>query len=158
LVELAATNSSMQVDVSTESVGGVDVTTISASTAGLLPAESPGSQVVVQYALDSETALIGFGDRFVERSLGLEPGHSLADADRYETAIGRFGGDDNAGAFFLDMVALREALETNFAALDTSDVYDTQVKPNVEPLDYFAGVTRVDGDAVVSRYGLVLRP
>jgi hypothetical protein len=159
LAELAtAADPSVKVVVSTETVDGVEVTTISASPDGLTGGGLQVSEVVVQYAMDGETAIIGFGDRFVGRALAMEAGHSLADADRYRSAITRFGGDDNAGAFFLDLVALREALEANFAALDTSGVYDAQIKPNVEPLDYFAGVTRVDGEAVVSRYGLVLRP
>jgi hypothetical protein len=158
LVELAAMDPSTQVEVSTESVGGVEVTTISASTASMMPGDVPVSEVVVQYALDGETAIIGFGDRFVGRVVGIEAGQSLADTDRYGAAIERFGGDDNAGAFFLDLVALREALETAFGSLDTTGMYEAEVKPNVEPLDYFAGVTRVEGDAVVSRYGLVLRP
>jgi hypothetical protein len=158
LVELAATDPSMQVEVSTESVSGVEVTTISVSAAAMVPGSLPVSEVMVQYALDGETAIIGFGDRFVGRALGMADGQSLADADRYTDAIDRFGGPDNAGAFFLDLVALREVLEAELGALDTSGMYEGQIKRNVEPLDYFAGVTRVEGDAVVARYGLVLRP
>jgi hypothetical protein len=149
---------STQVRVSTETVGGVEVTTVSVSMGGSMPGSLPVSEVMVQYALDGETAIIGFGDRFVGRALALEDGESLAEADRYAAAIDRFGGPDNAGAFFLDLAALREVLVAQFGALDTSGVYEAQVKPYVEPLDYFAGVTRVEGDAVVARYGLVLRP
>jgi hypothetical protein len=157
LVELAAMDPSTQVVVSTTSIGGAQVTTIRVST-DMMGGGLPVSEVVVQYALDDETALIGFGDRFVERALGMGDGQSLADADRYADAIDRFGGSDNAGAIFLDLVALRETLEAELGALDTSGVYEAQVKPYVEPLDYFAGVTRVEGDSVVARYGLVLRP
>ena len=35
--------------------------------------------------------------------------------------------------------------------------YATEIQPNLEPLDYLAGVTRVEDGAVVTRYGLVLR-
>ncbi|HYN63684.1 MAG TPA: DUF3352 domain-containing protein, partial [Candidatus Limnocylindrales bacterium] len=158
LVELAAMDPSTQVEVSTADVNGVEVTTIRVSTDATISGSLPVSKVVVQYALDGETAVIGFGDRFVGRALAIEAGQSLADTDRYAVAIDRFGGDDNAGAFFLDLVALREALETAVGDLDTSGVYEAQIKPNVEPLDYFAGVTRVEGAALISRYGLVLRP
>jgi hypothetical protein len=154
LVELAALDPSTQVDVSSESVGGVDVTSISVAvnSMGMLPV----SDVVVQYALDGDTAIIGFGDRFVGRVLAAGDGQSLAETERYQSAIARFGGDDNAGAFFLDLVALREAIEG--AATDPlAPEYDTEVRPNLLPLDYVAGVTRVEGDAVVARYGLVLR-
>jgi hypothetical protein len=158
LVELAAMDPSAQVEVSTADVDGVEVTTISMSTEAMGTDTMPITDVVVQYALDGEKAIIGFGDRFVGRALAVEDGQSLADADRYAAAIDRFGGDDNAGAFYLDLVALREALETAVGDLDTSGVYAAEIKPNVESLDFFAGVTRVEGDAVVARYGLVLRP
>jgi hypothetical protein len=158
LVDLAGMDPSTQVEVSTETVEGAEVTTISVSADALTGAGLQVDKVVVQYALDSETALIGFGDRFVGRALAVEDGQSLADADRYSDAIERFGGHDNAGAFFLDLFALREALEAQFGALDTTGTYTAEVKPNVEPLDYLAGVTRVEGNAVVARYGLVLRP
>jgi hypothetical protein len=36
--------------------------------------------------------------------------------------------------------------------------YETEVRPNLLPLDYLAGVTRVEGDAVISSFGLVLTP
>lgn len=153
LVELAAMDPSTQVTISTEMVGEVEVTTITAfvGSAGMVPLDV----VVVQYALDGETAVIGFGDRFVGRVLGAAEGESLADSDRFQSAIGRFGGSDNAGAFFLDLVALREAIEG--AIPDPIPGYESDVRPNLMPLDYIAGVTHVEGEAVVSRYGLVLR-
>jgi hypothetical protein len=158
LVELAAMDPSTQVDVSTESLGDVEVTTISVSVDA--PAEAamlPVSEVIVQYALEGEVAVIGFGDRFVGRVLEIAPGASLADTDRFRGAIDRFGGADNAGAFFLDLVALREAIEAAIPA-PLPPEYESEVRPNLDPLDYLAGVTRVEGDAVVSRFGMVVRP
>jgi hypothetical protein len=154
LVELAALDPSTQVEVSSESVGDVEVTTITvaADTMGMVPIDG----VAVQYALDGDTALIGFGDRFVGRALDARDGQSLADSERYQSALARFGGADNAGAFFLDLVALRETIE-GVATDPLAPEYDSEVRPNLLPLDYIAGVTRVEGDAVVSRYGLVLR-
>jgi hypothetical protein len=35
--------------------------------------------------------------------------------------------------------------------------YAGLIKPNVEPLDYLVNVTRVEGNVVVTRGGLVLR-
>ena len=156
LVELAAMDPSAQVEVSTEDIGGVEVTSISVatdSTGGLMPV----TEFVVQYALDGETAVIGFGDSFVGRALAVAPGASLADSERFGVAIERFGGDDNAGAFFLDLVALRDAVEMAVPDIDAMPGYATEVRPNLDPLDYLAGVTRVEDGAVVSRYGLVLR-
>jgi hypothetical protein len=156
LVELAALDPSTEVHVSTETVEGVEVTSISVATPAMT-AGPPISELVVQYALDGDTAVIGLGDRFVGRALGIAPGGSLAESDRFQGAIERFGGDDNAGALFLDLVALREAVE-GAVPQESLSGYDSEVRPNLLPLDYLAGVNRVEGDALVSRYGLVFTP
>lgn len=156
LVELAAMDPSAQVEVSTEDVGGVEVTSISVATDSM-GGITPLTEFVVQYALDGDTAVIGFGDSFVGRALEVAPGASLADSDRFEAAIERFGGEDNAGAFFLDLVALRAAAEGAIPDVSAMPGYATEIRPNLDPLDYLAGVTRVEDGAVVSRYGLVLR-
>jgi hypothetical protein len=114
---------------------------------------APIDSVALQYALDGDTALIGI-QGFVEAALTLD-GDSLSGASRFADAIGRFGGDDNAGGFFLDLVALREAVESAMPVND--DAGYAEVRENLLPLDYLAGVTRVDGDRAVSRMGLVLR-
>jgi hypothetical protein len=158
LVELAAMEPSTEVDVSSETVGDVEVTSITVagtSMGGAIPVDS----LVVQYALAGDRAVIGFGDRFVGRVLEVASGGSLAESDRFQTAVQRFGGQDNAGAFFLDLVALREAVEGAIPDVDAAAMttYANDVRPNLLPLDYLAGVTRVEGEAVVSRYGVVFR-
>jgi len=157
LVELASIDPATQVEVSTGDVGGVEVTTISAATDPMDGVVSI-SGVVVQYALDGGTAFIGFGDRFVAAALGMQPGASLADSDRFTTAVERFGGADNAGALFLDLAALRVAVEEAVPDIQPTPVYQSEISPNLAPLDYLAGVTRVEGEALVSRFGLVLTP
>jgi hypothetical protein len=157
LVELAAMDPATQVEVSTEDVGGVEVTTVSTTVepqGGVLPF----SGVAVQYALDGGTAFIGFGDRFVEAALGMEAGASLAESERFMSAVDRFGGADNAGAFYLDLAALRVTVEGAVPEIHATPVYESEIRPNLTPLDYLAGVTRVEGDEVVSRFGLVLTP
>jgi hypothetical protein len=158
LVELAAMDPSAQVEVTTETVGEVEVTSITVAGTSMGGAV-PFTDLVVQYALSGDTALIGFGDRFVGRAVEVASGESLADSDRFQDAVGRFGGTDNAGAFFLDLTALREAAEAAVPDWDAAAMtsYANDVRPNLEPLDYFAGVTRVEGEVVVARYGLVFR-
>ena len=159
LVQLAAMDPSMQVTVSTETVDGVEVTSISAAPQALQGGGGmPVSGLVVQYALDGDTAIIGIGDRFVGRVLQLAPGASLAETDRFRDAVDRFGGADNAGAFFLDLTALREAAESAIPDMGGMPGYETEVRANLLPLDYLVGVTRVEDDAVISRFGLVLTP
>jgi hypothetical protein len=157
LVELAAMDPQTQVEVSTEDVGGVEVTTIS-TTIEQMGGAMPFTGASVQYALDGGTAYIGFGDRFVETALAMEPGASLAESARFTAAVDRFGGADNAGAFFLDLAALRTAVEGAVPDIHATPLYETEIRPNLTPLDYLAGVTRVEGEEVVSRFGLVLTP
>ncbi len=114
------------------------------------------TEAVVQYAMNGEHLLIGVGDQFVGRALQLGSGESLADTARYAGAIGRFGGDDNAGAFFLDLAALRATVEAEAGEMLPPE-YATDTQPYLEPLDLLAGVTRVENGAMVTRYGLVLR-
>ena len=156
LIELGAGQSGQDLTITTDSVEGVEVTTISAATGTGGDVGSVVPAVVVQYAIDGESVLIGFGDQFVGRSLRLGDGDSLADAARFTTAVSRFGGEDNAGVMFLDLAGARSAIEQSLGVMLPSE-YDEQIKPNVAPLDYFVNVTRVEGDVVVSRGGLVLR-
>ncbi len=154
LAELAAGGSDMPVDIATETVDGVEVTRITYGDA-LGPDLGLLGSMAVEYALDGETALVGFGRGFVRGALTMDPADSLADGERYTAAIGRFGGSDNAGTFFVDLTALRLAVE-GAIPVDGDPEY-AEVRPNLEPLDYVAGVTRVDGDRAVVRLGLVLR-
>ena len=87
--------------------------------------------------MDGEHVLIGVGDRFVGRALQLAPGDSLADNARYRAAIDRFGGDDNMGAFFLDLVGLRETVESAAGEMLPPE-YATDTQPYLEPLDLLA--------------------
>jgi hypothetical protein len=149
LAELAAGEGGSGITVSTETVAGVEVTTVELTTMSFA-AES----MSFQYALDGELALLGVGNGFVEAALAQEAGASLAGSDRFTSALGRFGGEDNAGSFFVDLAGVVEAFE---ATLGTAEPGYAEIRENLLPLDFFAGVTRVDGDRAVSRLGLVLR-
>lgn len=156
LIELGAQQSGEAVRVTTDTVGGVEVTTIRAAM-GSGPGVDVGMpETVVQYAMKDGTVLIGFGDQFVARSLGLAAGESLAASDRFKTALARFGGEDNAGVAFVDLAGVRQAVEQAAGQMLPPE-YAAQIKPNVEPLDYLMNVTRVEGNVVVTRGGLVLR-
>ncbi|HEY7526222.1 MAG TPA: DUF3352 domain-containing protein [Candidatus Limnocylindria bacterium] len=156
LVELGAQASGQQVAVTTETVGGVEVTTIRAATGASGDAAPAMPEIVAQYAMKDDTVFIGFGDGFVARSLGLNSADSLARSDRFNAAVARFGGDDNAGMAFVDLAGIRAAVEAAAGQMLPSE-YEGQVKPNVEPLDYLVYLTKVEGDVVVTRGGLVLK-
>lgn len=157
LLSLATMDPSAEVKVTTETVAGVKVTSVRFTTMTPTFSSDQGTtEAVIQYAMDGEHVLIGVGDRFVGRALQLSPGDSLADDARYTAAINRFGGDDNAGAFFLDLAALRETVEAQ-AGETLPPEYATDTQPYLEPLDLLVGVTKVENGAVVSHYGLTLR-
>ena len=159
LVELAAMDPSTQVEVSREDHEGVEITSIRFFTSATAfgASDGAGSDVVVQWAVDGDRALIGVGEGFVSGALDQDAASSLQANDRYGTALGRFGGQDNAGAFFLDLTALREAVESLVPDVNAAPDYATTIRPNLVPFDYLAGVNRVEGEAVVSRFGLVFR-
>jgi hypothetical protein len=150
LAELAAGQGDGDVTVSTDTVDGVEVTTVAFGASGA-PAMGEFS---FAYALDGDTALIGTAG-FVEAALTLDPASSLASSDRFGAAVDRFGGSDNAGVFYLDLSGLVNTVRAEMPPEATSGM--DEVWPNLAPLDYLGGVTRVEGDRVVSRIALVLR-
>ena len=150
LAELAAGQGGGDVTVTTDTVDGVEVTTVAFGASGA----SVMGEFSFSYALDGETALIGTTG-FVEAALTLDAASSLAASERFDAAVDRFGGGDNAGAFYLDLAGLTETVRGELPVEATAGM--GEVWPNLAPLDYLAGVTRVEGDRVMSRMGLVLR-
>jgi hypothetical protein len=135
--------------VSTEDVDGVEVTTIAFESGdAMMPA--PGG--VIEYAVDGDVALLGIGESFVRRVIALDEADSLAQTDRFTTAVERYGGFDNVGTLYLDLAALRDTVGEAMGASFAGDV-----REYLEPLDYLVSVSRVEGDEMVSRGALVLR-
>jgi hypothetical protein len=156
LLQLAAQSGGAQLSVKTNTVADVEVTTISVDTGMSGGDVGPAiPQVVVQYAMQDGTVLIGFGNQFVARSLSLADGSSLADADRFTAAVDRFGGPDNTSVSFLDLAGLRHAVEAT-AGTALPDSYVQDIKPNLEPFDYMVSVTQVEGDTVIAHAGIVV--
>lgn len=153
LAELASQEGGGDVQVTTEDVGGVEVTTLRFGDTGSMLLGT--FDVVVEYALDGDVAILGVGDRYVRDALALDAGSSLAASDRFAAVVDRFGGADNAGVMFLDLAGLREAVETA-TDVDGEPGY-AEARPNLLPFDYLGGVICADGGWAVSRMGLVLR-
>ena len=145
LLSLTTIGSIGQAEGTTDTVAGVEVTSIRFTTmTPTFSSDGGETEAVIQYAMDDDHVLIGVGDRFVGRALQLaQPGQSLADDARYTAAIERFGGNDNAGAFSLDLGALRETVEAEAGDMLPPETRPTS-SPRLEPLDLLAGVTRVE--------------
>ena len=108
----------------------------------------PGYKAEIAYAVTPELVVVGYGQAFVESVLDAGPGPSLADDPRATDLLDRVG-DENLGAAFLDVRAMREALEPLLREDMTPDewaYYEKEIKPFLLPFDALAGSVRRDGD------------
>ena len=144
--------------VTHESVAGVDVTTFRSRPAagGSMPMDGFVPNVVLQYAVTDQRVLIGLGDRFVGRALELQEADSLAASQRYLTALNQVGGTNNAGSTFVDLAALRTAIETAIPAAAKAE-YAQRIQPYVTPFDYLVGVARVVDGRLEQRAAIVVK-
>lgn len=148
--------SGVSIQVSESQVSGTTVTTIRF---GLTPANSAGTgltSLAIQYAIADGRVVLGIGDRFVARVLQLGSGPNLAANPRFSAALQGLGGEQNAGTFYLDVAQLRGVVSAALPAT-VSGPYQATVEPYLAPLDYLAGVTRIEGDRLVQRAALVLK-
>ncbi|MGH2427556.1 MAG: DUF3352 domain-containing protein [Candidatus Limnocylindria bacterium] len=163
LAGLAAFDGSTDVTVTEETVAGATVTTIELAVpdpfGGFGMPMAPETGIALQYTLGDDRVLIGLGE-FVERSLLLEAGTSLADDERFRGAVESVGGFTNAGTAWLNLAGTRETIETAVGLMLPPGMmagYETDVQPWLLPLDYLVGVSMLDGEAFVQDGALVVR-
>jgi hypothetical protein len=99
----------------------------------------------LSWTVTDDLVVIGLGPDFVRHVLDTEPGSSLAQSDRFESLIGRTG-TENAGQWFVDVTAIRLALEE--ATPDAPEMlqkYEREIKPFLEPFDALVGSTVIGG-------------
>jgi hypothetical protein len=155
LARLSVMDPSIGITVTESTVGEVEVTTIhwedpaAAGGFSMLPVTGASLQV----AVDGDRVLIGVGERFVTRVLELDAADSLAQSERFATAIGDLGGTNNAGSVWLDLRGAREAVEAAVPAEMLSGFvdYEAEIKPWLVPFDYVASVSRLDDERVLTR-------
>jgi len=155
---LAASDPASGIAVEESIVGTVKITTIrweAPAAAAPDPMMQAPTGVAVEYAITDERVLIGIGDGFVARALELDSADSLAETPRYTDAVAELGGANNAGVMWLDLAGTREAVETAMAPMlemmDTSGMYESDIRPWLMPLDRVVAVSRVDGDRLVQK-------
>jgi Protein of unknown function (DUF3352) len=158
---LAALDPASGITVDETEVGGVTVTTIAweSPDTGDMMLPAPAG-LVLELAVTDDRALIGLGDAFVDRVLGLDEGDSLAAVDRYRDAVAQVGGTENAGVVWLDLRGTREALESAMGPMlglmGGGDAYESDVQPWLLPLDRVVGVTRLEGEVLIQRVALLV--
>jgi hypothetical protein len=115
----------------------------------------PLTDIVFEYGLADDRLLIGFGDSFIGRTLDLAAADSLASSASYGRALDALSSDPAYGMVFVDLAASRAWAEEILPA-EAKAEYDREIGPNLEPLDYLAMGSRVDGRFVISTMLLTL--
>jgi hypothetical protein len=159
---LATLDPSSGLTVEEAEVAGVTVTTIRWADPSAAPVEflAGPMELVLQVTVTEDRVIIGLGESFVERVLGLEAADSLAAEPRYSEGVAAVGPASNAGVAWLDLAGLREAVEAALgpmlASMDADGVYESMVAPWLAPLDRMVTVTVLDGELLVQRSALLI--
>jgi hypothetical protein len=139
--------------VTEEDYKGTTITVIDLSgLGGLVGQMSEGAvaaptDLKLAYAVTNEVVVLGIGTDFVKGVLDASAGESLADTERFSTALTQ-AGKEHASLFWLDVAATRDFVEGMVPAADRSD-YDANLKPYLEAFDTVIGTT-IPGDEIDS--------
>jgi hypothetical protein len=159
---LAALDPESGVTVEEAEVESRTVTTIRWQDAGgladdLLPMPPA---ITVQFTVTDDRAIIGVGESFVGRVLGLDEDDSLGSVARYTDAVADLGGASSTAITWIDVAAARGAIEAAMGpaidSFDPSGEYEAEVLPWLDPLDRLVSVTRLEGEVLVQRGALLV--
>ncbi|HEX5041126.1 MAG TPA: DUF3352 domain-containing protein [Candidatus Limnocylindria bacterium] len=150
---LAMLDPSMGIAVAEEEINGTTVTTIrweAPADAGMEMLGVP-SGLAVQYAIADDRVLVGVGEDFVPRALGLDPADSLASSQRFSDAVAEMGGPKSASIVWLDLAGTAAAFEEV-----AGPMMGDEVGPWLAPLDQVISVSLRDGDLLIQRAALLV--
>ena len=139
---LALAATSAGVTVSDEQYSGTTITVIKAANPSTEP-DFPG----IAFAVRDDLVAIGWGDGFVKAVLDAKPGASLADQARYKQAFSMVGAE-NIGQGYVDVAAVRQAIESAAPAGADMKQYTEEYKPYLAPFDLFAFASTSDGSVI----------
>jgi hypothetical protein len=151
LLDLAA-GTGTDVTVSDADHNGTKITTIKVHAGTGTPAWA----TTYQYAVTDQRVVIGSGETLVARVLDTQQADSLAGQQRFASGVEGVGGASNIGTLWVDLTALRTAVEPMIPA-DAAATYRTELQPWLTPFDYIAGTNRADGQQLSSRFAIVLK-
>jgi hypothetical protein len=140
-VQLAGAGSG--ITVTEEAYAGTTITTIDLGDLGdLAGAATDGAVDVpgnleISYAVTDQVVVIGYGTAFTKAVLDTPAGGSLADTDRFKSALAQ-AGTTHASLFWLDVTGVRDLVEAQVPAADKAE-YDADVKPYLEAFDSVIG-------------------
>ena len=150
---LASMDPSTGVSVDEQEIDGTSVTTIRWADPAGGSTEMLGlpTGLAIQYAVTDDRVLVGVGEDFVPRALGLDRADSLAGSDRFTAAVAEMGGPKSASITWLDLAGAYAAAEAAVGPemLGEMDAW-------LDPLDQFVSVTLRDGDLLIQRAALLV--
>ena len=117
---------------------------------GLVGAMSEGAveapaDLKLAYAVTDEVVVIAIGTEFVKGVLDARTGESLADTERFKTALEQAGAQ-HTSLVWLDVAAIRGFIE-DLVPAEMRGEYDASYKPYLEAFDTVIGTTSV-GDTL----------
>ena len=121
------------------------------ATGGLLPGGVRAEIAVVQ---KGELVIIGASPSFVTAVLDTPAGASLADGERYRTAIARAGASNN-GQVYLDVPRLVELVVGQLPE-DQRQLYQREIAPYLAPIQAFAAAGSL-GDPIRSTFVVTVK-
>jgi hypothetical protein len=139
--------------VTEEQYNGTTITVVDLSgLGGLVGQMSEGAvaaptDLKLAYAVTDQVVVFGSGTDFVKSVLDASAGESLADTERFSTALTQ-AGKEHSSLFWLDVAATRGFVEGMVPTSGRSD-YDANLKPYLEAFDTVIGTT-IPGDEIDS--------
>ncbi|HVM30432.1 MAG TPA: DUF3352 domain-containing protein [Candidatus Limnocylindrales bacterium] len=122
-------------------------------------AEPPLPTTSLAYAFRDDLLVIGVDASFARAVLDAEGGANLADTDAYREAIEAAGGASNGGQVYVSLVGSAALLDAalRMAGGDMMDEQLADFREVLGSMDSLAMVSRVDGEAVLTRMVLSAR-
>ena len=87
--------------------------------------------------MTDDVVVLGYGTDFTKAVLDARTGESLADTERFKTALEQ-AGTTHASLFWLDVTGIRDLVEAQVPAADKAQ-YEADAKPYLEAFDSVIG-------------------
>jgi hypothetical protein len=121
-----------------------------------LPADpSTGTPAILAWAVRDDLVVFGIGEAFVASVLDVREGASLADEERYQTAIAQAGATNN-GQGYLDLAAAIAFVGAQLTGSE-ADSWATDIEPWLAPLDGTAFTSSRSDGLMTSRFVITVR-
>ena len=143
---IGGSSTSMNIATDESDHNGVKVTTVTL-TPSYPESESTPLPIKFQIAVANGRLYLGY-ENFVVDALDRPASDSLSASAKYQKGLSAAPGD-TAGILYADVAAMADVAEGAMSGQEKTQ-YEANSKPFIDPLSFFSGVTRVDGDIMVS--------